>query len=141
MRLWEKECTNPDGKYIMLTGQSIALLAEKIVTTTLTFAVLASCWACSAHSHGGGFKEWMDGLPVMPGCLLVEEELIVSGGLVCRDPPLPPAAQMTPTRPRWKRRPCSWHCSWNRRTDCFIPGSRLLAREEHCLAVKRFMGL
>lgn len=39
---------------ILLSEQSLVPLAEKTVTTTLISEVLASCWACSAHSHGSG---------------------------------------------------------------------------------------
>lgn len=56
---------------VLSTGQSIVPLAEKTATTTLTSKVLASCWACSAHSHGSKFEELIDGLPAMLGCLLV----------------------------------------------------------------------
>lgn len=56
---------------VLSTEQSIVPLAENVVTITLISKVLASCWACSAHSNGSTFEELIDGLPAMPGCLLI----------------------------------------------------------------------
>lgn len=124
----------------MPTRPGTVLPIGKIVTASSVSESLASHSTCSVHTDTAqGFEESVDGLLAMPGCVLVWEEncqwrAYIGGPALHPQLRRPPLAQA-------RLQPWTWHRSWKCRTAFFIPVSRLLAWEQHCLAVKRFIGL